>query len=38
MKPKSWQASAQEAATSMACLGGREHLREMVTGQGFKLR
>ncbi|OZI55207.1 nitroreductase family protein [Bordetella genomosp. 5] len=38
MKPKSWQSSVREAATSMSYMGGREHLREMVTEQGFKLR
>jgi len=38
MKPGTWQGSAREAATSMAYMGGREHLRDMVVEQGFKLR
>jgi hypothetical protein len=38
MKPKTWQDSVHEAATSMAYMGGREKLRDMVTGQGFCLR
>lgn len=38
MKPRTWRESVQEAATSMAYMGGREHLLDMVAGQGFKLR
>jgi nitroreductase len=38
MTPKTWQGSVHEAATSMAYMGGREKLRDMVTEQGFHLR
>lgn len=38
MAPKSWQSAVRDAATSMAYMGGREHLRAMVTKRGFKLR
>jgi len=38
MSPETWQSSVQEAATSMAYMGGRQDLRDMVTERGFKLR
>lgn len=38
MRPATWQQSVQAYATSMAYMGGRENLRDMVTGQGFALR
>ena len=38
MGPKTWQDAVHESATSMAYLGGRERLREMVSERGFKLR
>lgn len=38
MKPGSWQDSAVAAATSMEYMGGRQALRDVVTGHGFELR
>ena len=38
MRPTTWQQAVQAYATSMDYMGGRENLREMVTGQGFKLK
>lgn len=38
MKPKTWQDSAYESATSMSYMGGRENLRETVIERGFKLK
>jgi nitroreductase len=38
MGDKSWQHAVYNAATSLAYMGGREKLRDMVTGGGFKLR
>lgn len=38
MKPKVWQDSVYESATSMDYMGGRENLRETVQARGFKLK
>jgi len=38
MRPRPWQAAVHESTTSMAYMGGRENLREMVTKRGFGLR
>ncbi|RMQ50270.1 Oxidoreductase [Pseudomonas cichorii] len=38
MQIKTWQQAVHSSTTSMAYMGGREHLREMVVQQGFKLR
>ena len=38
MRPTTWQQAVLASATSMDYMGGREHLREMVTKQGFTLR
>ena len=38
MQPRTWQDAVHTAATSMAYMGGREHLREFVQSRGFELK
>lgn len=38
MKHKTWRGAILESMSSVEYMGGREHLREMVTAKGFKLR
>ncbi|MFK4875336.1 hypothetical protein [Novosphingobium sp. ZW T3_23] len=38
MRPKSWQNAVHESATSLAYLGGRKQLHQMVKERGFQLR
>ena len=37
MREKSWQEAVLASTTSLEYMGGREHLREMVTARGFTL-